>query len=82
MHISLIDQANKGLVNKSRCLECVAKSLPVHVVMGETMKFFVNERYQLVTGSFISVAPGNQQLGYVMRQVSHRGITRRLLDDG
>jgi hypothetical protein len=46
-------------------------------MMSEAMKFFVNERYQFVTGSFISVASGNQQLGHIMTKGSH-GITRRL----
>jgi hypothetical protein len=39
--------------------------------MGETMKFFVDERYQYVSSSFISVAPGNQQLGHIMMEGSH-----------
>jgi hypothetical protein len=39
--------------------------------MGETMKFFVDERYQFVPGSFISIAPGNQQLGHIMMEGFH-----------
>src|SRR5437899_3970606 len=59
----MIQQTHGGLVDQGGCLEAVALALALHEVVSQAAKLFIND----VERTLVSVAPGTEQLAYVVR---------------
>src|SRR5262249_51192924 len=59
--LALVYQPQKSLVNQSRRLERVARTLTAQKPTRQAPQFIVDERRQLIAGALIALIPGDQQ---------------------
>jgi hypothetical protein len=63
-HSLVIYEPKVDLINQIRGLKCVTGTLTAHVMMGQPMKFVVDERNKPIKRAFVPSAPFDEQLGY------------------
>src|SRR5215510_6580037 len=71
MHSVVVDEAQIRLVYQGSGLKTVTGSLPLHLAMGQSPKFLVDQRDHTVQRCFVAVAPTDEQVGNVLCRNSH-----------
>ena len=66
LHALVVHQAHVGFIYQGGGLERVAWALALHVVVSQAAKFFINDRGQTVERALVSIAPGAEELAYVV----------------
>ena len=66
LHALIIHQAHVGFIDQGRGLEAVAGALPFHVAAREAAKLVINDGGQPRERAMVAVAPGAEELAYVV----------------
>ncbi len=72
-HPSVINESKINLIDQSRCLQCMARTLATHVMMGQPAQLFIDERNQPIQRGLVPIAPLYEQLGYRFSRGCHFG---------
>jgi hypothetical protein len=73
LHLPQVDQSKVGFIHEGRRLQYVTAALARHVLPRETPKLPMDKRHELVEGLPVSLSPGDQQRGDVVRgDIGHR----------
>jgi len=67
LKLRLIDEAEVGFINQARSLERMVRPFALDVTVSQPTQLFIDQRHQLIECCSITVAPGDEQLGHVMR---------------
>ena len=63
-HTFVINESKINLIDQSRCLHCMARTLATHVMMGQPAQLFIDEGNQPIQCCLVPIAPLYEQLGY------------------
>jgi len=63
---SLVDKAQVSLMDKSRTLQRVTRSLTFHVAPSEPPKLLIKQRREQLRCAFVTVAPISEELSYLL----------------
>src|SRR5262245_58701444 len=72
-----IDEPDVQLVDEGRRLKCGIRLFAGHVVVGESVEFSVDERYQSVARALVASRPGLQESGHFRRRRNRSIRSRR-----
>src|SRR5262249_30243 len=68
---ALVDQLHPGFMHQSRTLQRVARTLAAQVAVGQPAQFAVDERRKLFERTLVTVAPIDEQTGYICLRIGH-----------
>src|SRR5215831_14799779 len=60
------DQADVCFMDQSGGLQSMTRALTPNVTLGQAMQLFVNDRHKPFTSRFVTIAPSQEQLRYVI----------------
>ena len=66
MNVFLINQTEVSLIDQRRGLERVGRTLMGEAAMCEPAQFPVHQGHQLLQGTLVPIAPGDEQLTYLL----------------
>src|SRR3954447_6970065 len=69
--LSLIDETKISLVDKCRTLQRVIRPLAPEIRLGKAAQFVIDQRSEIFESTLITLFPFRQQLGDVLRAVTH-----------